>query len=65
VESVDRLEDDAVRSLWKAGIPHNAYFKLHGSIRCPRCNSLIKIAPCVACMARAHDRGLSDANAER
>ena len=54
VASVDRLEDDAVRSLWKAGIPHNSYFKLIGSIRCPRCHSLIKVAPCVACNARAY-----------
>ena len=32
-----------------AGIPHGVYFKLHEKVRCPKCNALVRVAPCIAC----------------
>ena len=49
VERIDNTEDEIVRKLAVEGMPHGEYFKLHGGIRCPKCNSWIVITPCMTC----------------
>ena len=49
VQRVDSAEDSAIRQLCLERIPDGEYFKLDEEIRCPRCNAMIKVVPCVAC----------------
>jgi hypothetical protein len=53
VRRIDMVEDRAVRQLGLAGIPHGVYFKLHEKVRCPKCNALVRMAPCIACNTMA------------
>lgn len=49
VQRIDNAEDVVVRQLAVEGLPHGEYFKLRARIRCPKCNGLIVIAPCISC----------------
>ncbi len=53
VQRIDMAEDRLVRQLGVAGIPQGVYFKLHETVRCPKCNALVKMAPCIACTSVA------------
>jgi hypothetical protein len=53
IRRIDMAEERPIRQLGLVGIPHGVYFKLHETIRCPKCNALVKIAPCVACDSMA------------
>ena len=49
VARIDSAEDGSIRELCVAKIPYGEYFKLDEEIRCPKCNAMIRVAPCVAC----------------
>ena len=49
VEQIDAAEDSTIRRLAVEGIPSGEHFKLRMHVRCPRCNSRVRTAPCVAC----------------
>ena len=53
VRRIDMAEDRLVRQLGVAGIPHGVCFKLHEKVRCPKCNALVRVAPCIACNTMA------------
>ncbi len=55
VEQIDAAEDSTIRRLAVEGIPSGEYFKLRTHVRCPRCNWLVRTAPCVACTQRCLD----------
>ena len=49
VAYIDAAEEKVIRQLAIVGIPRGDYFRLRRKVRCPRCNSWITLAPCVAC----------------
>ena len=53
VASIDLTEDASIRQLCVEKIPYGEYFKLDEEIRCPKCNAMIRVAPCVACCGPA------------
>lgn len=50
VEQIDTATDRGVRQLAVAGIPCGEYFKLDCRVRCPKCQALVGLAPCVTCL---------------
>ena len=52
VKLVDMAEDDKTRQLASKGTPEGTYFVLRKPIRCPRCEALLTLVPCVACQVR-------------
>ena len=53
VACIDLTEDASIRQLCVEKIPYGEYFKLDEEIRCPKCNAMIRVAPCVACCGPA------------
>jgi hypothetical protein len=51
VRQIDTAEDCRVRQLAVAGIPCGEYFKLDHRVRCPKCQALVDLAPCVTCLS--------------
>ena len=49
VEYIDAAQEHSIRQLAIVGIPQGDYFRLRQKVRCPKCNSWITLAPCVAC----------------
>ncbi len=49
VESIDMVENPAVRQLVLARIPVDESFKLNHRVRCPKCQAKVCLAPCIAC----------------
>ena len=49
VARIDAAEDKAVRQLATGGFPKGTYVRLQRKTRCPKCNSLVNLVPCVAC----------------
>ena len=49
VEQIDSVEDPAIRRLASVGIPYGTYFNIDKPLRCPKCQRLIILVPCVAC----------------
>lgn len=49
VRGIDTAEDALVRQLAVAGIPISEFFKLDCRVRCPKCQAMVVIAPCVSC----------------
>jgi hypothetical protein len=58
VRGIDTAEDLLVRQLAVAGIPMGEFFKLDCRVRCPKCQAMLVIAPCVSCrrLLREADR---------
>jgi len=52
VRQIDGAEDHGVRQLAVAGIPCGEYFKLDRRVRCPKCQALVGLAPCVTCLSK-------------
>ncbi|OHB86365.1 MAG: hypothetical protein A2V98_17025 [Planctomycetes bacterium RBG_16_64_12] len=53
VRWIDSAEDGSIRRLSVETIPYGEYFKLDAEIRCPKCNAMIRVVPCVACCGPA------------
>jgi hypothetical protein len=51
VERVDMADDLSVRQLAVAGIPAGEFFRLYNRLRCPKCQAMLSIAPCIACQS--------------
>lgn len=64
IQEIDGAADGSVRELAVAGIPGGEYFRLLRPVRCPKCQALVSLAPCVGCESCAELPG-EPASAER
>jgi hypothetical protein len=49
VEEIDSVEDTEIRRLACVGIPYGVYFNIDKPLRCPKCQCMINLVPCVSC----------------
>ncbi|REJ66605.1 MAG: hypothetical protein DWQ31_14265 [Planctomycetota bacterium] len=52
VKEIDAAEDRKIRRLATQGTPAGTYLPLNKPVRCPTCNGMVTMAPCVACDRR-------------
>ncbi len=52
IEEIDSAEDRKIRRIATEGTPAGTYLPLTKPVRCPTCNGMVTMAPCVACDRR-------------
>ena len=55
VKEIDSADDRKIRRIAAQGTPAGTYLPLTNPVRCPNCNGMITMAPCVACDRRWDD----------
>ena len=60
VRGIDTADDLFVRQLAVAGIPMGEFFKLDCRVRCPKCQAMLVIAPCVSCRRGLFGRTITE-----
>lgn len=55
VKEIESAEDRKIRRIASQGTPAGTYLPLTKPVRCPTCNGMITMAPCVACDRRWED----------
>lgn len=52
VQEIESAEDRKIRRIASEGTPPGTYLPLTKPVRCPTCNGMVTMAPCVACDRR-------------
>lgn len=52
VKEIESADDRKIRRIASQGTPPGTYLPLTKPVRCPTCNGMVTMAPCVACDRR-------------